>query len=81
MRTTNLIRAILTLWLSLCFFITFSQESELSPACWLRADSIRQGETMWRDVSSHGLHATPQSGAMPDTMALLNVPYQGTGYR
>ena len=65
-------RLFLTMWFTLFCIITFSQESELSPACWLRADSIRQGETMWRDVSSHGLHATPQSGAMPDTMALLN---------
>jgi len=62
----------LTVWITLSVLTAFSQEGVVSPACWLRTDSIRMGDEVWRDVSTHGLHATPQSGLMPDTMARLN---------
>ena len=66
------IQVFLTVWITLSVLTAFSQEGVVSPACWLRTDSIRMGDEVWRDVSNHGLHATPQSGLMPDTMARLN---------
>lgn len=72
MRTIKLIRIIPTLWFTLLLSSAFPQEGVVSPACWLRTDSIRMGDEVWRDVSNHGLHATPQSGLMPDTVARLN---------
>ena len=72
MEMTKLIRTNLTVWLTLIFLTAFPQEGEVSPACWFRADSIRQGDTVWRDMSNHGLHAIPQSGLMPG---------RGTDYR
>ena len=72
MQTTKLIRIILTVWFALVVLTAFPQEGMVSPTCWLRADSIRQGDTVWRDVSNHGLHAISQSGPMPDAFGSLN---------
>lgn len=72
MKMIKLTQVFLTVWITLFVLSAFPQESVVSPACWLRADSIRMGDEVWRDVSNHGLHATPQSGLMPDTLAKLN---------
>ncbi|MBR3659235.1 MAG: T9SS type A sorting domain-containing protein [Bacteroidaceae bacterium] len=72
MKMIKLTQVFLTVWITLSVLTAFSQEGVVSPACWLRTDSIRMGDEVWRDVSNHGLHATPQSGLMPDTMARLN---------
>ena len=67
LRTTFLI-----IWCILSVLTTFSQKDVMTPTCWLRADSIRQGDTVWRDISSHGYHATPRSGIMPHCHSLMN---------
>ena len=72
MKMIKLTQVFLTVWITFFVLSAFPQEGVVSPACWLRADSIQMGDEVWRDVSSHGLHATPQSGLMPDTMARLN---------
>ena len=72
MKMNKLTGVFLTLWFTFSALIAFPQEGLVSPACWLKADGIWQGDTVWRDMSGHGLHATPRSGAMPDTLARLN---------
>ena len=72
MKMIKLTQVFLTVWITFFVLSAFPQEGVVSPACWLRTDSIRMGDEVWRDVSTHGLHATPQSGLMPDTMARLN---------
>ena len=62
MKMIKLIQVFLTVWITLSVLTAFSQEGVVSPACWLRTDSIRMGDEVWRDVSTHGLHATPRSG-------------------
>ena len=72
MKMIKLTPFFLTIWIALFVLTAFPQEGVVSPTCWLRADSIRMGDEVWRDVSNHGLHATPWSGVMPDTLARLN---------
>ena len=61
MKMIKLTQVFLTVWITFFVLSAFPQEGVVSPACWLRADSIQMGDEVWRDVSSHGLHATPQS--------------------
>ena len=72
MQTTKQIRSILTLWFSLFALFAFPQGAMVYPVSWLRADSTQQVDTVWRDVSNHGHHATPRSGIMPPCLSLMN---------
>ncbi len=60
------------MWFSLFALFAFPQGAMVYPVSWLRADSTQQVDTVWRDVSNHGHHATPRSGIMPPCHSLMN---------
>lgn len=52
-------------------FLLNAQPSN-APLVWLRADSVRDQDIIWRDVSGHGVDGLPSAGNLPALTAQMN---------